>query len=399
MAGTGGSNPGGTGGGSGGSAGTGGSPDGGPGDVGGSEMGGSVQIGCTPALPNSLFCKPTGKMPMSLKDTGVFDAILKAEGRPASLLEYVPDPELWSNGLSKQRFMLLPRGGKIDNTSRENWLFPIGTIFIKTFFDDTGPAGAPRPIETRFIRQSDNINIPFEFFVYQWNAGTTDATLVVNDIEGDAEKDVQVPVTIKRTVGGQPFMVNNGMPFMHTVPSRKACGDCHEANGMVHSHFIGFDELRLNSKFPAAAAKTQLQQVADLQLFTKPIPTDPATVVDTRNDQGRMQRIKRFVAGNCVHCHYEGGQQFDLGPKVFEMVTINQDTMSQSVEMPVGWKRVLPGDPTRSVLYVQMRRTMLPAPVNGVRLRPMPPVGVSDQAAEQRILADVAAWIMSLPRP
>jgi hypothetical protein len=356
-----------------------------------------VADACLPS-DTTLFCKPSGKMPMSLKETGLFPAALKAESRDKRLLEYAPDPELWSNGLSKQRFLLLPPGKKIDNTNREKWEFPIGTIFIKTFFDDSGAGGTPRPIETRFIRQSTDVNVPFEFFVYKWNAMSTDATLTVNDIEGDNEKDEAVMVTIKRMVNGQPFMVNSGQPFPHTIPSRKACGDCHEANGMKYSHFIGFDELRLNSKFPANAPKTQLEQVADLGIFTKPIPTDPATVVDTRNDGGRMQRIKRFIAGNCVHCHYEGGSQFDISPKVFEMVMVNQDTESQSVKPPPGWKRVVPGDLNRSVLYVQMRRTPLPPPVEGVRLRPMPPVGVSDVAPEQRILADVAAWIMSLPR-
>jgi hypothetical protein len=28
----------------------------------------------------------------------------------------VPDPPLWSDGMEKQRFLVLPAGGKIDNT-------------------------------------------------------------------------------------------------------------------------------------------------------------------------------------------------------------------------------------------------------------------------------------------
>ena len=371
----------------------------GMGGAGGGGMGGTGGGGggqCTAANPMSLYCMPTRKMPMSLKETGIAEAVLSAAGRGGRLIEYVPDPELWSNGLTKQRFLLLPMNGKINNADRGKWEYPVGTIFIKSFFDDTGPNGTPRPIETRFIRQGADINVPFEFYAYQWNMESTDATLRVDDIEGDAEKRYPVSVRIRRMVNGQLFTVNNGNPFMHDIPARKDCGDCHEANGMVHSTFIGFDELRLNSKFPATAAKTQLQQVADMGLFTMPIPANPATIVDTRNDMGRMQRIKRFVFGNCVHCHYEGGSQFDLSPAVLEMVTVNQDTMSQSVEMPAGWKRVFPGDPEKSVLYVQARRTPLPPAVNGVRLRPMPPVGVSDVAADQRALMDIAAWIRSL---
>ncbi len=402
---TGGGAPGGTGGGA--TAGSGGAVSGaggavsGAGGVGagtggggsGGGTGGAVS-GCTAALPGSLFCQPLGMMPASIKATGLFPAAPDLGKHPAEMLEYAPDPPLWSDGMAKQRFLILPAGKQIDNSDRKRWAFPEGTIFVKTFFDDSGPQGAPRPIETRLIRAAPNLL--YEFFVYQWNADASDASLVMNDIDGDINAEIPVNITIKRTVDGQPFMLNAGQPFPHALPSRNACGLCHEQNGMVAQTFIGFDELRLNSKFAAASAKTQLQTFADAGLFTQPVPADPAMITDASADSGRMLRIKRFVFGNCVTCH-NGGGQVDLHPDVFVANTVNKPTEAQSVKPPQGWLRVVPGIPGKSVLYVQMQRTMLPPP-NGTadRLRAMPPVGLADVAVEQTVLKDVSDWITSL---
>ena len=183
----------------------------------------------------------------------------------------------------------------------------------------------------------------------------------------------------------------------HVLPSRNAGGECHEKNGGVAQTFIGFDQLRLNSKLSAAAATTQLQAFADAGLFTLPPPAEPLTITDASNDGGRLLRIKRFVFGNCVTCH-NGDGNFDMHPDVFVENTVSKPTESQSVELPPGWLRVVPGDPATSVLYVQMQRTMLPPPEGANnRLRAMPPIGLADVAVEQTSLKDVFDWITALP--
>ena len=157
----------------------------------------------------------------------------------------------------------------------------------------------------------------------------------MNNNDGDTEMTTPVMVTVKRTVSGQPFEVNGGKPFQHDLPSQSMCGKCHEENGMVGQTFIGFDELRLNSKFVATSTKTQLQEFADAGIFTGPIPANPATITDTSNDMGRLLRIKRFMFGNCVHCH-NGNSVFDLHPDVFVANTVNKVTEAQSVSPPAG---------------------------------------------------------------
>jgi hypothetical protein len=360
--------------------------------------GGTVSPDCTSALPKSLFCNPLGKMPLTIKETGIFPSAPDLSKHPTSMFEFLPDPPLWSDGMEKLRFVLLPYGQKINNTSAKQWVFPKGTILIKTFFDDTGPGGRPRPIETRFIRRIvDDLYGEYDFYLYKWNAAGTDADLVLDNMEGDPNAAPTVPITINHMKDGKPFMVNGGKPFEHTLPSRQMCSECHDENGNSgRQTFIGFDEPRLNSKLTPAAAKTQLQDIADRGMLMMPPRTTPETITDTTNDGGRMLRIKRFIFGNCVHCH-NGGKVFDMNPAVFVANTVNKDTESQSVMPPAGWKRVLPGKPEMSVLYVQARRTPLPPAVGGVRLRPMPPFGVADVAADQAALADISAWIMGLP--
>jgi hypothetical protein len=363
------------------------------------DLGADGSTGGCEGPPESILCKPLGKMPMSLKETGFFPTPTDLTKHPAAMREYVPDPPLWSDGMEKQRFLVLPAGMKIDNTDRKMWVFPEGTIFIKTFFDDTGPGGQKKPIETRFIRKKN----VYEFYNYKWNADGADATLLLdadNGIGGDINADENVPITIKHMSDGKMLTVNGGMPFMHTLPSRQACGNCHEENAMHAQTIIGFDELRLNSKFPKTAAKTQLEDFGGdpkTSVFTMPIPTAPATITDA---DPRLLRIKRFVFGNCVHCHSLGSGVFDMRPEVFVANTVNKPTNAQSVEPPAGWMRIKPGFPGQSVIYVQSQRTMIPTMVGGkpVKLRPMPPVGVADVAAEQEFLTDLAAWITALPK-
>ena len=380
----------------GGSSGAGGTvPDGGS----MTDTGSPGEVGATACMGEAatyLLCDPLRKMPMTIKATGLFPSAPDFSKRDPRLLEFVPDPPLWSDGMEKQRFLLLPPGKKIDNSDRKQWKFPEGTLITKTFFDDTGPGGTPRPIETRFIRSAKNV--PYEYFVYKWNAQGTDATLIVNDQDGDVNKDEMVPITINHTKDGKPFTVNAGKPFMHTLPSRSACSDCHEENGMVSQTYIGFDELRLNNKRTPTSAKTQLQEFGDLGIFTAAIPAQPATITDANPT---LLRVKRFVFGNCVHCH-NGGGQVSFYPDDFVKNTVNVEVAeTQSVHPPPGMLRIWGKDIRKSVVYVQTERTMLPPPYMAdgqeYRLRPMPPVGV--EIADQESLADMRAWIATLPVP
>jgi hypothetical protein len=147
---------------------------------------------------------------------------------------------------------------------------------------------------------------------------------------------------------------------------------------------IGFDELRLNSRL-GSAADVQLKDLFTSKVISA-MPASPATIADP---DPVLLKLKRFAFGNCAHCHHGDGV-FDLRPEVFVANTVKKPTDSSGVTPPPGYLRIVPKQPEKSVLYLQVRRTNLPA-----TLKPMPPVGVAVVPMDE--LTNLATWINSLP--
>jgi hypothetical protein len=319
-----------------------------------------------------LVCDTGVKPPRSIKDTGLFPSPPDFSKLSDRLVPYRPSYELWSDGLHKQRYLLLPRGGKIDNSNAKRWEFPVGTVMVKTFLHDAG--GGMRPVETRLVRKVADPVEPFEFIVYRWNASGTDAELA------DITDPTPVPVTVA------------GRSFMHNIPSRVQCGDCHTANAQLSSAIIGFDELHLAEKLLPADPEPQLQALTRRNLFTGPVSATAPSITDPNPV---LQRVKRFMFGQCVHCHNGlGANPIDLRPEVFVQNTVGKVPESPGVEPPPGWLRIRPRMPERSVVYLQTLGGNLPD-----TLRLMPPVGVQirDLPEFAGELENLKAWINSLP--
>lgn len=325
-----------------------------------------------PCAPGNLVCHPLDPLPDTIAETGLAAAAPDFV-RPSGAHGYTPAYELYADGLRKERFLLLPRGAKVDNANRTAWEYPLGALFVKTFFDDG--AGGRRPVETRLIRRVDDRFDPFEYAVYQWSADGTSAQRI--DISGNNRGRATVTVA--------------GRSFMHTIPSRNDCGECHEKNALAASTIIGFDEVRLNHKLAGATA-TQLAALAALDVFTTAPPSLPAAIEDA--DPVTLG-VKRFVFGNCAHCHNGKMNLVDLRPDVLASNTIDKAPDSPGVTPPPGVMRVVPGDPEKSLLFLQTRGSGLP-----IGLRQMPQVGVEVRDLPEFVseLENMKAWIRSLPK-
>jgi hypothetical protein len=340
--------------------------------------GGSTGDGAAPAV--SLFVDPLATPPMDLKDVGLFTAFPDITKVDPRAFPFVPRYPLYSNGLDKLRFAVIPEGKKIDTTVRDSWEFPVGTLMFKTFtFKDPARAGADKPVETRLIRRvSDTgpVEQQWEFRVWEWNEEGTAATL----------RDGRMRIPRQVNVGGQTFT--------HSIPSKQDCWKCHIAN---KAPVIGFDELRLNHTV-AGNPQSLLQQVVAKQWLTRS-PTAPfLEVTGGRNPLERQ--VLEYATANCVHCHNgvteprEPGQRYadlDLTPAALVRETVGQMTMSTGTAPGV---RVVPGDPARSILLQALRA--VDDPTVSSEVKPMPLVGVdrSDRAAIDLI----QRWIMALPR-
>ena len=89
---------------------------------------------------------------------------------------YEPAWELWTNGAGKDRSVRLPEGGVIGTENRQDWVFPEGTLFTKTFTYRTADSpDIPLPLETRVILRMDG---RWETAVYRWREDRTDADLL-----------------------------------------------------------------------------------------------------------------------------------------------------------------------------------------------------------------------------
>ncbi|HKP55319.1 MAG TPA: PQQ-dependent sugar dehydrogenase [Polyangiales bacterium] len=306
------------------------------------------------AAPEShapLVDEPLGPMPLKLSDTGIFkDATRK---QPiARAVRYEPSLPLWSNGSAKDRWLLLPEGGRIDNTQRDRWEFPEGTLFFKTFGYPDSLNG--QKVETRIIRRTHD---GWDYHAYQWRDGDADLLSL----------EVGVPAVVK---------FEGGDKLTHEIPSRFDCRACHESNPTV---VIGFDELRLSKDLDALAARG---------VFTHAPPAEPEHI---EHPDARTRDVLGYLHGNCAHCHNgapSSMSQLDLRHAQALENTLRVPTEGSGQAAGI---RIVPGEPEQSILYLA-----LTGQGDDAELQPMPPIGV--QRRDSAAIAKIEAWIRGLPR-
>ena len=307
-----------------------------------------------------LVDDPLGPMPTKLSETGIFEDLHQQKPNPLAIA-YEPTLQLWSNGSAKQRFLFLPKGERIDNARREHWEFPVGTLFVKTF--SFPQAKDPTPIETRIIRL---LKDGWDYQVYRWQGG--DAHLLALDR----------PLPVRLRTPDEKLI-------RHGIPSRFDCKNCHEHNETV---IIGFDELRLNGVLEGQV-QTQLELLAERDLFTTTIPEQPLRIV---GDDPTERAVLGYMHGNCAHCHNASAQaesRLDLTFQVARANIVGRETEGSGQAVGV---RVVPGAPDQSVLFQALSRES-----DDEDLKPMPPIGV--QLIDAEAVELFRGWIEALPAP
>jgi glucose/arabinose dehydrogenase len=316
----------------------------------------------TPQKPDGpLVDKPLAPFPTSLSDTGIFadDALREPIERA---IRFEPTLPLWSNGSHKERWLLLPKGKKVDNSARDAWDYPVGTLFFKTFSYE---GATPERIETRVIRRTET---GYDYQVYSWLEDGSDAKL-----EPLANK-VPVDVTLA-----------DGEKIKHTIPSGFDCRTCHESNDTV---IIGFDELRLNGP-RSGESGSQLRELAGAGVFAESMPSEPDTVA---HDDEQTREVLGYLHGNCAHCHNRSDRTMSV------LSLEHDDAFDNIVAVPTQGSgqahgiRVDPGSPETSVLFLAMS-----GEGDDPELKAMPPVGVDVRDADAVEL--VRDWIEALPEP
>jgi glucose/arabinose dehydrogenase len=305
-----------------------------------------------------LVDAPLGPLPLKLSQTGIFADETLTEPI-ARAVRFEPLLPLWSDGLDKDRWLVLPAGTQIDNSDRRAWQFPTGTLFFKTF-RSTLASGESYPVETRVIRRTAD---GWDYNAYVWRGGDADLLVL----------DEPFNVLVDAATGG----------YYHDIPSRFDCLTCHESND---TPIIGFDELRL--AWPRTGGSvSQLVELDEAGLFVQPPPELPEALAGA--DATSVQVIG-YLHGNCAHCHNASpNAQSALSLEHEQAVDnlINQATVGHGQAIGV---RVIPGDPANSVLFQAFS-----GETTNAEIQPMPPVGVAlrDTAAIELL----RGWIGALP--
>ena len=301
--------------------------------------------------------------PDSLSETGLYpDTADRGAWSPlVSLFE--PAHALWTNGSDKQRFVSLPVGATVD-TSQQDWVFPVGVIFFKTFSYRALNSDS-LPIETRALRLTED---GWEYAVYLWDDEGMEAELL----------DGSIPVKVA--------VNHQGEEFEHEVPSTLQCRMCHESQ---EPRVIGFDELRLNAPLSGDTASvdavTQLVQLAEDGILSE-LPVAPDEIV---HEDQVTESVLGYFQGNCVHCHngsFGAASAFDLDHSVALGNIIGVETTSELVS----GIRVTPGIPDESGLFLAVSRNSA-----DTTAQPMPPIGV--QRVDEVAVDMIRRWILALP--
>lgn len=307
-----------------------------------------------------------GALPESLRDTGY--------GKPG-LLPFSPQYPLWSDGTTKQRWIRLPQGQRIDATDPDAWEFPAGTMLYKDFAFD-------RRVETRVIRRRADGG--WDFGVYVWKPDGSDAVLAPPQ--------------------GIPALAVPGAPNgRYAIPSRSDCVACHEG---ARVPVLGFSALQLSPERDPLAPHADPRRRVDLIELTRMglLVGLPGELLETPPRIAARSPVERaalgYLHGNCGHCH--AGDQVDASvpvnlqlamdasgrrnlPSVLRSL-LDEPTRFQSAHHAGPQAVIQPGRPDASVVLQRMQsrdpRTQ------------MPPLGTAVADAEG--LALIRRWIESL---
>ncbi len=331
--------------------------------------------------------------PKRLSETGLFRSVEKNE--PAeSLIPYEVNVPFWSDYAVKERFLALPEKGTVRFRESDKWEFPVGTVFVKTFWmhQDRVHMTRPRRLETRLF-----VHAPQGWvgYTYVYNEEQTEATLL--------DEGTTRPIEVETAAGtiSQPYY----------FPSRSDCLACHnKAEGFV----LGLTTRQMNRTLRCGdESRNQLELLTALEVF-KEKPAQPAKeqeafpewgfgnwdrssqhgsspVPNSPPPEDRDVLARAWLEVNCAVCHRPSGiapGNRDLRAHVpLETANVVDRKPGQTRRLPSSWRIVAAGEPEKSDLLWRMS-------LRGERQ--MPPIGT--RMPDERGLEVIADWIRGMPK-
>ncbi len=315
-------------------------------------------------------------LPALLSQTGVFKDV-SAMTVNDGLIPYDVIIPFWSDGAVKSRWISVPPG-KIAFAPTGEWVFPKGTVFVKTFELATNESipDARRRLETRLL-VCDAAGAVYGV-TYKWRADNSDADLLNTNLEE--------AISITTPAGARTQI--------WYYPSRQDCLTCHTANaGFV----LGVKTRQLNRDlaFPSGVTDNELRAWNHIGLFEPGfdetmLPTFPRLARADDKTRSVEDRARSFLDANCAHCHRPGGTvaifdaRYDT-PLASQNLINGHVLIDERIDSP---RLIAPNDIWRSILYMR---------ANTVEGYKMPPLAHNEVDAQSMTL--LRQWIESLPGP
>ena len=282
-----------------------------------------------------------------LSDYGFFVGDLAKQQPSENVLPYEVSAKLFSDYAIKSRFIVLPKGEQILYQSNEEFIYPVGSTLIKSFYYPTDiryPEKNIRLMETRLL-----INTPEGWigYPYVWNKTQTEAFL---EIAGE-----RLDVSFINSQG-------NKESFNYSVPNFNQCKGCHVNQNKMKP--IGTKARLLNHEYEyPEGSMNQLKKWSILDMINN-LP-EISTISHTPNyndpnDGTLEERARGWIDINCAHCHRLGAPGETSG--LFLNIEEKNKTRLGIYKPPVAAGRatgnlkytISPGSPEKSIMIKRM---------------------------------------------
>jgi len=318
-----------------------------------------------------------GAIPRLLSQTGAFKETAALVPNDA-LIPYDVIVPFWSDGAQKLRFISVP-DEKIKFAPTGEWVFPRGTVFVKTFelaTNELNPNSLCR-LETRLLVCDTNGGV--YGVVYKWRADDSDADFLATNLTE------AIPIQTATGVRTQ----------MWYYPSRADCLTCHTAN----AHYVlgvKTRQLNRNLAYPSGVTDNELRTWNHIGLFDtnlneadlEKFPTLASLEDTTRSLE---DRARSYLDANCAQCHRPKGTVAYFDAR-YDTPLAKQNLIDGPVlidERIDDSPRVIkPNDLWRSILYMRTDTT---------EAFKMPPL--ARNTIDQQGMKLLREWIESLPGP
>jgi uncharacterized repeat protein (TIGR03806 family) len=317
-----------------------------------------------------------GKIPKLLSQTGAFKDVRHLVPADA-LVPYDLVIPFWSDGAQKLRYVAIPKG-KIRFARTGEWVFPAGTVFVKTFLlpTDGRDPKVQRRLETRLLMIQADSGI--YGVVYKWRPDLSDADLISADSLSES-----IPVRGPKGELRQQTWY---------YPSRKDCLTCHnERAGGV----LGVKTRQMNHDFsyPSGVSDNELREWNHLGLLEPALRDDEIHSFDRlapAADESRSleDRARSYLDANCSHCHQPGGTVANFDAR-YDTPLAKQGLIGGEVLIDQGIDRpriIAPHDIWRSIAYMRVDT------VGDIRMPPIDRETIDESGVEL-----LRRWIDSLP--